>query len=162
MSRILIDSSNITRFYPCDQTKDYPKYKVEAATLKRAFEVLVESIPNKSWVVVSVLENFIEREISIETGEDREKAMKKIIQSVVDTVVKAARKNKESKFVMAYPILRPRNEWMTEHEDNIKKEFEQAINAQEFEEDGVHLTLKAGRNFVGNLIGMAEDSFEAE
>ncbi len=60
----------------------------------------------------------------------------------------------------------------------IRKEFERAISnqseiniskidaaaraSQQFENDGVHLTVAAGRNFVGNLVGMAEDYFSAD
>jgi len=61
MARILIGSSNIRRFYPCDQTKEYPNYKMEAATLQRAFEISMESIPKDGKIIISVLENFIER-----------------------------------------------------------------------------------------------------
>ncbi len=177
MARILIGSSNIRRFYPCDQTNEYPKYKVEAATLKRAFEVTLEAIPSDAKVVISVLENFIEKEVNIETEGEKEKTMKRVIQQVVAAVVTSARKNKEARFAMAYPILRPNNLWMTTNEDSIRREFEAAINSQceiniskidavsrasqEFEKDGVHLTQSAGRNFVGNLIGMAEESFSA-
>jgi hypothetical protein len=35
-------------------------------------------------------------------------------------------------------------------------------SSQVFEKDGVHLTEKAGQNFVENLLGMAEDNFEAD
>jgi hypothetical protein len=177
MARILIGSSNIRRFYPCDQTSDYPKYKVEAATLQRAFEITIESIPDDAKVVISVLENFIEKEVNIKPAGEKETAMKKVMQSVVAAVVASARQRRGARFALAYPILRPKNEWMTENEDVIRKEFEAAVNAQcemnvskidavargsqEFEKDGVHLTLEAGRNFVGNLIGMAEENFKA-
>jgi len=178
MARILIGSSNIRRFYPCDQTKDYPKYKVEPATLKRAFEVTIEAVPDNARVIISVLENFIEREINNHEPDQKLKEMQQVVQSVVDTVVEVAKQRKEARFAMAYPILRPGNKWMTENEDNIRKEFEKAINnqseiniskidaaaraSQQFENDGVHLTVAAGRNFVGNLVGMAEDYFSAD
>ncbi len=177
MARILIGSSNIRRFYPCDQTSDYPKYKVEAATLQRAFEITIESVPDDAKVVISVLENFIEKEVNIKPAGEKEAAMKKVMQSVVAAVVASARQRRGARFALAYPILRPKHEWMTENEDVIRKEFEAAVNAQcelnvskidavargsqEFEADGVHLTLEAGRNFVGNLIGMAEENFKA-
>lgn len=176
MARILIGSSNIRRFYPCDQTKEYPNYKMEAATLQRAFEISMESIPKDGKIIISVLENFIEREINFEGN--KTEAMKKTIQSVVAVVVESARSNREARFALAYPILRPKNKWMTDNEDEIRKEFESAINSQceininridaisrgsqAFEEDGVHLTSAAGKMFVGNLIGMAEESFKAE
>ena len=176
MARILIGSSNIRRFYPCDQTKEYPNYKMEAATLQRAFEISMQSIPKDGKIIISVLENFIEREINFEGN--KTEAMKKTIQSVVAVVVESARSNREARFALAYPILRPKNKWMTDNEDEIRKEFESAINSQceininridaisrgsqAFEEDGVHLTSAAGKMFVGNLIGMAEESFKAE
>jgi uncharacterized membrane protein YgcG len=178
MSRILIGSSNIRRFYPCEQTNEYPKYKVESATLKRAFEVSVEAVPNDARVIISVLENFIEKVTNINDTSQKLKEMQQVIQSVVDTVVEVAKQKREARFVMAYPILRPGNKWMTENEDSIRKEFEKSINSQSeiniskidsvsrasqvFENDGVHLTAVAGRNFLGNLIGMAEESFLAD
>ena len=176
MARILIGSSNIRRFYPCEQTKEYPNYKMEAATLRRAFEITMDSIPKDGRIIISVLENFIEREINVE--ENKKEAMRKTIQSVVAVVVESAKKNRDARFALAYPILRPKNVWMTDNEDDIRKEFEAAINSQcemniskidamargsqIFEEDGVHLTVSAGRNFVGNLVGMAEENFKAE
>jgi len=176
MARILIGSSNIRRFYPCEQTKEYPNYKMEAATLRRAFEITMDSIPKDGRIIISVLENFIKREINVE--ENKKEAMRKTIQSVVAVVVESAKKNRDARFALAYPILRPKNVWMTDNEDDIRKEFEAAINSQcemniskidamargsqIFEEDGVHLTVSAGRNFVGNLVGMAEENFKAE
>jgi hypothetical protein len=178
MARILIGSSNIRRFYPCDQTKEYPNYKIEAATLKRAFELTIEAIPNDAKVIISVLENFIEKEVNLVEREKKAETMKKVVQSVVAVVVASARKNKKARFALAYPIRRPNNSWMTEHEEDIKKEFEMAVNtqcemninkidaiswgSQEFESDGVHLNKSAGNSFVGNLVGMAEESFKAE
>jgi hypothetical protein len=84
MARILIGSSNIRRFYPCDQTNEYPKYKVEAATLKRAFEVTLEAIPSDAKMVISVLENFIEKEVNIETEGEKEKTMKRVNMQILN------------------------------------------------------------------------------
>jgi hypothetical protein len=85
----------------------------------------------------------------------------------MEVVDKAAKKNEGARLVVAYPILMPGNGWMTDNEENIRKEFESAYNKQDqiniskvdcmlkssqlFKKDGVRLTEKAGLNFVENL-----------
>ena len=178
MSRLLVRSSNVRRFYSHDKFKSYKPYKMEMCTVFRMFEVLMESIPAEARIVISVVENFIEKEINQADGEEKEKCMKKVMSDFVEVVVRAAKKNGDAKLVLAYPLLRPGGKWMTENEDKIRKEFETAYNRQDqaniskadcmlrmsqvFDSDGIHLTKAAGEKFVGNLIGMAEDNFEAE
>jgi len=178
MSRILVGSSNVRRFYSHSRFKSYQPYKMELCTVYRMFEVMMDVIPADARVIISVIENFIEKEINNSGESEKEDRMKKVMSDFMDVVVKAAKKNEGAKFVMAYPIRRPENKWMTDNEDKIRKEFEVAYNrhdqgniskadcmlrsSQIFEQDGVHLTANAGTSFVENLIGMAEDSFEAE
>jgi hypothetical protein len=177
MARILIGSSNIRRFYPNAGTKTYPVYKLEVTTLRRAFEVTLDNVPNDSKVVISVLENLIEKEIALAAEEEKQAAVRSLIEGFITSVVEKAKKNRGAKFALAYPILRPGNEWMTKNDDFIRDEFETAYNkhseiniskvdsvsrgSQVFERDGVHLTKAAGNAFVANLIGMAEDCFDA-
>jgi hypothetical protein len=177
MARILIGSSNIRRFYPNAGTKTYPVYKLEVTTLRRAFEVTLDNVPNDSKVVISVLENLIKKELALAAEEEKQAAVRSLIEGFITSVVEKAKKNKGARFALAYPILRPGNEWMTKYDDFIRDEFETAYNkhseiniskvdavsrgSQVFERDGVHLTKAAGNAFVANLIGMAEDCFDA-
>jgi len=176
MSRIIVGSSNVRRFYSHSRFKAYQPYKMELCTVFRMFEVTMESIPADARVIISVVENFIEKEITQEG--DKDDHLKKAMGKFMEVVVKAAKKNEGARLVVAYPILRPGNGWMTDNEEKIRKEFESAYNVQDqiniskvdcvlkssqvFEKDGVHLTEKAGQNFVENLLGMAEDNFEAD
>ena len=179
ISRIIVGSSNVRRFYSVSKFNDFQPYKVEFCTVVRMFEVTMDTIVDDSRVIVSVVENFIEKAITTAKDEgQRKKALEGILQAFMKTVVETSKRCKKSKFAIAYPITRPANGWMTDNEDLIRKEFEKAFNgqcqsniskidcvakaSQVFAEDGVHLTEEAGTNFVGNLIGMAEDSFEAE
>ena len=61
MSRMIIGSSNVRRFYSHSRYSDYQPYKMELCTVFRMFEVTMESIPADARVIVSVIENFIEK-----------------------------------------------------------------------------------------------------
>lgn len=178
MSRILIGSSNVRRFYSHSRFKSYQPYKMELCTVFRMFEVTMDSVPAEGRIIISVIENFIEKEINQVDDTEKEERMKAVMSDFMKVVVKAAKKNKGAKFVMAYPLLRPGHPWMTDNEDAIRREFEVVYNKQDlaniskadcmlrssqvFDRDGVHLTKDAGVTFVENLLGMAVDNFEAE
>ena len=176
MSRLLIGSSNIRRFYT-DSLSEH-KYKMEAATVQRAFEVSMASVKDGDRVIISVVENFIEKEITKVDEEHKMAALTETIDAFMSIVIDTSKRCPATKFALAVPTLRPANQWMTEMEDEIRGEFEKAYNkdgflnitkidaiargSQLFEKDGVHFTKEAGRGFVSNLIEMAEVAFEAE
>jgi hypothetical protein len=176
MSRILIGSSNVKRFYA--KQRNQPDYRLEFATVFRAFEVAIEMVKDEDKVIVSVLENFIEKAVDRAEDGEKKKAMSDMIESYMKKFVEIAKKVPSAKFALAYPILRPAHDWMTNNEDLIRQEFEKAYNkqcllnitkidavaraTQIFEKDNVHLTKQAGTSFVSNLIEMAEVAFEAE
>ena len=178
MAGILIGSSNIRKFY--DQ-KLNPNLRLEVATVRRSFDISIDSVINGETVIVSVIENFIEKAVMSNRGSTEEgkyKEMVETINSFMEKIDGSAEKNPLSKFALAYPIGRPSNKWMDEKEEDIKKEFEKSYNkkgrsnifkidaiakeSQQFEKDGTHLTPKAGMTFVTNLLDMAEAAFEAE
>ena len=176
MARILLCSSNIKRFY--SEEKNKPKYKIEFATVYRAFEVVMETVKENDKVIVSVLENFVEKAVTHADEDQKMVALASTMTKFMDKIAEVSKRVPTARLVLAYPILRPANKWMTEMEDEIKQEFEKAFNthcllniskvdavsrgSQEFDKDGVHLTKEAGKNFVANLIEMAEAAFEAE
>jgi hypothetical protein len=179
IARIILGSSNVRRFYTPGKFSDYEPYKIEFCTVKRMFEVTMEALPSNALVIISAIENFIEKEVGQEKEEEANfKLLEEVVRRFIGTIVEAAKKNSTSKFAVAYPLLRPGSKWMTANEDRIKQEFERANNGQScgdiskidcvtrgsqiFILDGVHLTEKAGSMFVGNFLGMAEDSFAAE
>jgi hypothetical protein len=61
MARILLGSSNIKRFYKSGKSENY---RVELATVFRAFEVVMETVKDNDRVIISVLENFIEKAVN--------------------------------------------------------------------------------------------------
>jgi len=178
MARIIIGSSNVRRFYSHTKFNAYQPYKMELCTVNRMFEVTMESIPDEARVIVSVIENFIEKEIKDKDEAGKIKSLEEVMKNFIETVVRVAKKKKDAKFVLAYPLLRPAHKWMIDNDERISREFERAFNRQDqaniskvdcllkgsqnFEKDGVHLTNDCGQTFLDNLLGMAEDSFEAE
>jgi len=176
MARMLIGSSNIRRFYK--EEKSEPKYKLEFVTVYRAFEVALETVKDKDRVIISVIENFIEKAVANVEEDQKQKELEVVMNKFMTKIEEISTKLPETKLVLAYPILRPANEWMTRNEDEIRQEFERAFNtkgllniskvdaaareSQVFEKDGVHLNKEAGGNFVSNLIEMSEAAFEAE
>jgi hypothetical protein len=179
IARIIVGSSNVRRFYTPGKFSEYDPYKIEFCTVKRMFEVTMEALPSNAFVIISAIENFIEKEVGQEKEEAANfKILEEVVGRFIGTIVESAKKNLTSRFAVAYPLLRPGSKWMTANEDRIRQEFERAYNGQScgniskidcvtrgsqiFIPDGVHLTEKAGNMFVGNLLGMAEDCFAAE
>jgi len=176
MARILLGSSNIRRFYK--PAKSGNNYRVELATIFRAFEVVIDTVKEDDRVIISVIENFIEKAIERADDDQRQDEMVEVMERFMEKIGSVSKKHPTAKFVLAYPIRRPANKWMTEMEDQIRFEFEKAFNRQGllniskvdavasgdqiFDRDGVHLTAAAGKNFVTNLIEMGEVAFEAE
>lgn len=178
MAGILIGSSNIRRFH---DPKINNGLRLEVATIRRSFDISLDTVKNGERVIVSVIENFIEKAIlaiADQLEEDKYNAMMEVIASFMGKVDDCETKKPLSKFALAYPIARPANRWMTDKEDDIRKEFEKAFNrkgqgniykidaiareSQNFEKDGVHLTKESGLNFLNNLLDMAEGAFESE
>ncbi len=138
----------------------------------------METLKENDKVIVSVLENFIEKAV-VNAEEDLTMvALASTMTKFMDKIAEVSKRVPSARLVLAYPILRPANKWMTEMEDKIKQEFEKAFNthcllniskvdaisrgSQEFDKDGVHLMQGAGKNFLANLVEMAEAAFEAK
>jgi hypothetical protein len=178
MAGLLIGSSNIRKFY---DTKSATNLRFEVATIRRSFDISLDSVKNGERVIISVIENFIEKAIMTNAGlteDEKYKAMTEEMVSFMERIDDCATVKPLSKFALAYPIGRPANRWMSEREDDIRKEFERSYNrkgrgniykidaiakeSQNFEKDGVHLTKESGSMFVNNLLDMAEGAFESE
>jgi hypothetical protein len=68
------------------------------------FEVTMDSIPADGRVVISVIENFIEKETNLVGEDEKVERMKQVMSHYMDVVVNAAKNNEGAKIVMAYPI----------------------------------------------------------
>ncbi len=128
-------------------------------------------------IVVSVLENFLEKAAESEDPEERSDELATITKDFLKMVEDAAAKNPGSKFVLVEPILRPKVEWFDDEIDKIKRLQKEEIQkmkvinvfsvdvisraSQQFEKDGVHLTRTSGEGFVEAILNAAEKVFEA-
>jgi hypothetical protein len=131
MARIIIGSSSVRRFYSHTKFNAYQPYKMELCTVNRMFEVTMESIPDEARVIVSVIENFIEKEIKDKDEAGKIKSLEEVMKNFIETVVRVAKKKKDAKFVLAYPLLRPAHKWMIDNDERITREFERAFNRQD-------------------------------
>ena len=82
------------------------------------------------------------------------------------------------RFVVVEPINRPALEWYVERQDVIMQDYEKRIKdmkllnvnkipaivktSQVFEQDQIHLTIEAGKNFVQTILYFAGEVFDAE
>jgi len=188
MSRILIGSSNVYRHYKPTAFKNHNEYGMIRCTDIESFAAQLDNLePTETEVVISVLENFIEKAVSAEIakmGPDdlvTIKFLKKetdiLVARFLGMIEVAAKKNIGTKFVMIDPILRPKHDWYDEVLDHVKAVHKNTVvkmgltnvagadvisrASQLFEEDGVHLTGKSGRIFVGGILDSAEQIFQA-
>ena len=61
ISRIIVGSSNVRRFYSVSKFNDFQPYKVEFCTVVRMFEVTMDTIVDDSRVIVSVVETSLKK-----------------------------------------------------------------------------------------------------
>ena len=123
MERIIIGNSNIRRFYPI-RNCNLPHYEVSTASSQSSFEAKMDAVPSNAFVIISVLENILEQEIFKAQEGTEIRNVTSIMKWFIDVVTMEAGKRPNSKFVLAYPILRPANKWMSENFDAIKRSFE--------------------------------------
>ncbi len=124
-----------------------------------------------------MLENFLVKAAGSTLGEERDKALKAVVDAYVDEVSTVAKNNAGTKYVLIDPILRPKIDWYDESLNFIKKCHKDLIQAfgltnisradiisrasQQFEQDGVHLAPAAGKIFVEAILEASEKVFKA-
>ena len=179
MSRLLIGSSNVYRFYKPEDFKKYKNYTMKNCVDIKSFVAQMDNVePNQTEIAISVIENFIDRASEKKEGIERSQAMFEVTKEYLAAVEDAARKNPGSNFLLIDPILRPKLDWYDEALDTIKKEIRDGIGlmgnvrisradvisraSQQFENDGVHLTKASGKIFVGGILEAARRTFEAD
>jgi hypothetical protein len=108
MSRILIGSSNVYRNYKAANFKYNEYAMVRCVDLESLDAHLTNLEPNETEVVISVLENILDKAARGGSGEEREKAIDIVIKSFLGVVEDAAMKNPGTKFVLIDPIRRPK------------------------------------------------------
>ena len=180
MDRIFVGSSNVYRFYRPELYKEYKTYNVARCTNIVSFRAIMENLEeSESGVVISVLENFLEK--SIIGGAGNEAVLYNFgstIEFFMAIVKLAAIGLPNSRFALAEPIKRPKNPQYQNHFEDIIKAFSEAVafarrdnisrfeaipeGCQQFEEDQVHLTGAAGQIFLEGLLSKSKAFFSAQ
>ena len=168
MSRLLIGSSNVYRFYKLLTIKDYNPYKMVCCTNIDVWNVALDDIKfEKGEVIVSVIENLIcDALTGVTDPEVRKITIEDVVGSFMAQVKTTAQKNPGIKFALAIPMLRPKHKWYEESYESLCHLYRESIKAiglqnvsrvegspgwsQIFENDGVHLVEAAGKVFVEN------------
>jgi hypothetical protein len=179
MYRVLIGSSNVTRFYKPELYKDFSKYLVIKCTDIESFRACTTNLGEEdSEIVISVIENFLEKSARDEANtEGWATKMGEIFNRFAKIIKEASERMPKTKFVIAYPITRPKIKWYQGLFDDITQTFKESLEVmkldnvtgldaipqgcQQFEEDQVHLTEASGQIFLEGLLTGAEKFFRA-
>ena len=179
MDRVLIGSSNVYRFYRPELYKDFKTYNVARCTDITTFKAIMDNLgEEESGVVVSVLENFLERSIVGETETEAVlEGMGNTLKEFMKIVKELASRLPNSKFILADPIKRPKCVPYQSHFEDITLAFGESFDfarmdnitraegiaegCQQFEQDEVHLTAPSSEIFIEGLLRKAETFFTA-
>ena len=179
MSRILIGSSNVYRFFNGDNLKGKWKVSMVRCTEINGFKANMMNIEKEDKeVAISVIKNFLATAAKDKTTEEGVfTRLGKVMDVFMNIVQTAARRRPSTTFAIAAPIRRPKLNWYNNNYDNIITAFDEGIGkmklknvckiiampfgCEQFEEDGVHLTAASGEIFVEAILSEANKVFEA-
>jgi hypothetical protein len=139
-------------------------------------------------ILVSTIENFIAeaiKEKGILTDEfgvvDREgfnETLRETLNMFFGSINESAEKLPDTKFANITPIQRPKHQWYMDNFDDMCMLFNEGMKrikhgnvskinsilkaSQKFDEQGVQLTPSSGKNFVEEILRLAENFFDAE
>jgi len=185
LSRVLIGSSNVYRFYSPDAFKDHHPYIMTRCTRSSTLEANLLEVEKGAVVVISVLENFIHDAVvdsglteddaiaDLTTGAVVEEAIRKALNSINDAALRSVEDG--NKYYVVEPTNRIKPGWYSVNLDNtiriFENQFESECSApniwrihaspmveQKFIRDGVHLTEDAGKIFVLSILQNVEAS----
>lgn len=179
MSRLLIGSSNVYKHYRAATYDKFPEYTMIRCTNIESFVAHLDGVDfDQTEVVVSVIENFIDKAGDVKEEDVRSRNIFEVVKRYLASTEEAARKNPGTKFVLVDPILRPKLEWYDGILDTVRKEIRDELQgltvtnisridvipraSQQFETDQVHLTAASGKVFVESILEAAEKNFRAE
>jgi hypothetical protein len=119
MSRILIGSSNVQRFYTPERFRTYNPYIMRKTCNLEVLKTRVGLLtPLEKFVVIQVMENIFEDAVKNNVAEDgsiQEDVLMNTVKASVAVVVglirDAAVRMPETRFAMIAPITRPSLEW---------------------------------------------------
>ena len=179
MSRMLIGSSNVYRFYKPELYKKFDQYEMVKCVDIESFDAHMTSLlPTKTEVVISVLENFLDKAVKTTDKKEMAEAIAKAVNTYFEVIEMAATTNPGTKFVLIDPIMRPKLVWYDTALDMIKQTHKEGVKrigmnnvsrldvlpvmSQIFEKDGVHLTQVAGKAFITSILTQSEHTFRAD
>ena len=119
MSRTLIGSSNVQRFYTPERFSTYKPYIMLKTCNLEVYKTRMGMLePTDKFVVIQVLENLFEDAVKNNVGADGAiledvlmKTVKATIAVVINLVRDTAVRLPETKFTLITPITRPSLEW---------------------------------------------------
>jgi hypothetical protein len=178
MERVIIGSSNVYRFYKPDNFKEFNTYNMVRCTDVVTFRALTDNLEeNEAEVVISVLENFLDR--SVRDASSEESILESMGSTIRDVmgIRTLAKCFPRSKFAIAEPITRPKLGWYQQHYNDTITAFNESFDfmrlnnvtkivgipqgCQQFENDQVHLTATSGKIFIEGLLTESEKFFKA-
>ena len=181
MNRLLIGSSNVSMTYYPEKFKEYPPFKMIKCTKMEVFKAVMDDIREEKEVIIAVVENFLcdaVRSIPIPSTNLIDDALEATMKDYFGVIRHTAKRLTKTRFALAQPIMRPRNEWYTERYVGLCRSFVASVNAsglvnvskleampkisQTFVDDQVHLTLESSRAYVNGLLFNADALFTAE
>ena len=125
MSKILIGSSNIARFYKAQSLSQFDPYIMKKCTKFEIFQVQMGHLgPEDKEIIISVIENFLcDAVVGISDRSLAAGIWEKIIKQFMCLVHDKAVNLPETKFALIPPILRPGNTWYSDDYEGICKFF---------------------------------------
>jgi len=181
MNRVIIGSSNVYRYYNKVSYPNFNDYLLTKCTDIKIFEAIMTNLgKNDSEVIVSVMENFIDKAGSPST-EQTEDEYAELVGDMIDVYMRiideAAVKNPGTKFAIVDPIWRPKLDWYQDMYDDLISTCKESLaklkrvnisrietmpeGCQQFEEDKVHLTKDSAAIFIEAILKNSENFFRA-
>ena len=116
MSRLMIGSSNIYRFYKLITSQEFKPYKMVCCTNQDVWNVAVDDITiTKGEVVISVIENLIcDAVMEVTDPKIRRMTIEDVVGSFMAQIKKTAQAKPGVKFALAMPMMRPKHKWYEE------------------------------------------------
>jgi len=176
--KILLGSSNVYRLYDSGDKKSIKDFKMVKCTRAETFDAHMSHLgPDCAFVLASVVENFICDAVTNQDEPDAE--IVHCLKSFLAVVEESAKRLPETKFGIVMPMLRPQMKWYQDRIIDIAERLESGIRAimasnvsvqvaaikcspqssQDFETDGVHLTVASAKIFVDAIISGSDRAF---
>ena len=184
MSRIIIGSSNMQRFYSPEKYKNHKPYVMAKTCNIEVYKARMMALKtSEKQVKIQVIKNFLEDSVKNNLNLDGSiledvliNKIKATITVMMNSVKEVATRLPKSKFALIMPITRPCSNWYTERFEQISSLYNaavedlalanvrwvecSAIEAQVFDDSKLHLTPEAGRIFVEAALTVSEMFFE--